>query len=740
MCMTVIAPKTPQPYTLTVNYTASPTVSKAEARGFGPVDRLRFEQHNYRFTGMFAPPAPGRAQLPYDGSGATQPVVAHGQIDVRPGNPRANVAAMIKAIKEAKAAGADVIAFPEMAVGGYTVGDDWVHDSYCEELMIYNEQLKAASQGITVVWGNVYLDTPKRMAQRGIDGYHPNEDGGTRRYNAIFVAQNGEWAPRLNDPGILPPGVMSKTLLPNYRYFDDKRYFHSTIQTAQDFGIPLQRIMQPFVIEVGGKRIPVGVQCCEDLWCEEYRWNGQALNPTKMTIENGAVAMINISTSPGETAPGADNKPERRDARVMFLKKECGDTFVPFHYINTVGVQNNGKNLITFDGGSTSYGRDGKPVAFANQSHNPEIMIVRPEMTTPLVRPSKRVVEAKYEQILSAIQSMGTDRRWLVGMSGGVDSAVAAALIAKSVGEEHVRTVNMPTVHNGTASRTRAREASERLGIEHIEESIQPVVDIVKQVTDRVRFSDSRPRSELNDENIQAKVRGTDFLSNIASRDGFFFSNNGNKLELALGYATLYGDWGGALGILGDLYKPEVWEMARYLNEKYGKEVVPASLIPDHFGRFAKDGAPPSAELKNAQIDPMKFYYHDAILDLMIGPAKATAADIMHWYMDGSLAKRLEKPIAQMGVPVENYPNYGERLLERWGLTDPKTFIDDLKWFTSMFQNAVFKRVQSPPVIVTGHASFGFDYRESIKSFVWDSDTNKALVAAVLAEPPPAAE
>ncbi len=724
--MTFIAPNpNQQSYSITVDFKDLQKPA-ANAPKLDVVARARLEAPAYRFDSPLYPKKiPGRIELPFDSTGATQPTVVLAQIEVKPGNPRANVAAMLKAIREAKAAGADVIAFPEMAISGYMIGDSWLSDSLCNELMMYNEQLKHASKGITVVWGNVYLDTPKRMAERGITGDHPNEDGGTRRYNGVFVAQNGEWAPRLNDTGLLPPGVMPKTLLPNYRFFDDKRYFHSTIQLAQDFGVQLERLVQPFVIEVGGKRIALGVQCCEDLWCKEYRRNGEALNVTKMLVDNGATRIINCSTSPWN-----EGKIAARDERILFLKQECGDKFPPFDYVNTVGVQNNGKNFVTFDGDSSSYGRDGKPVATAKTAYQRELVIVRPEMTTPIVRPNKRIVEEKYDALIQGIRAMGSEREWLIGMSGGVDSSVVAALLCEAVGADKVKSVNMPTEHNGVASRGRAQAAADRLGIEHTEESIQPIVDRIKEVNDRVRFSNSKKRSTLNDENIQAKIRGTDMQSNIASRDGMFFSNNGNKLELALGYATLYGDWGGALAVLGDLTKPEVWEMARYLNERYGREVVPTSLIPDHFGRFDANGAPPSAELKDKQIDPMKFYYHDALLDLIVGPAKATPSDIMQWFVDGSLGKRIEEQVAGMGVPVQNYPNYGAKLMERWGVNDPKTFLDDLKWFTGQM-NAVYKRVQSPPIVVTSKSSFGYDYREAIYNYSWKSRESRRLTKEI---------
>ena len=204
-------------------------------------------------------------------------------------------------------------------------------------------------------------------------------------------------------------------------------------------------------------------------------------------------------------------------------------------------------------------------------------------------------------------------------------------------------------------------------------------------------------------ENLQAKIRGTSMLSNLSAKYNALFTNNGNKLEVALGYATLYGDWGGALAPIADLTKTEVVEMARYLNNKIFKdEIIPNSVLPDELWRFNADQIPPTAELKNNQVDPMKFGYHCALIKAITDYKKKSMEDIMQWYLEGSLEKNLD---------------ISTKLIKRWNLNDPQEFIRDLEWFYSKIQNNVFKRVQAPPIILTSKSAYGYDIRESMIPF-----------------------
>jgi NAD+ synthase (glutamine-hydrolysing) len=626
--------------------------------------------------------------------------VALAQIEVRAGLPDSNVGTMLRMIAEARNAGAHLIVFPEMCVGGYLVGDKWLDDAFCTELMRYNEGLREASDGIAVAWGNIHLD--RSMPDRGITGFHPNKDGRLRRYNAIFVAQDRAWAKRKVETKFLPRGVHAKTLLPNYRFFDDERYFFSLQDVATDFGIPLRRLEQPFLIRAKDKTMSIGFELCEDLWCEDYRASRHALNPTKMLIGNGAELIVNASSSPWTFGKNA-----ARDRRVKFLRAESGSSFIPFLYVNIVGAQNNGKDVITFDGGSTVYDRSGDPIAFAKRPYTEELMIIDDFERPALRREETSKTAQKMQAIVSGIRHLkdirgvDEDPAFIIGLSGGVDSAVTAALLVHAVGKDRVFAVNMPTKYNSPKTIRVAQSLAQALGIRYSEVPIGDLVEVNRQLLARADLDGSgRPLTALNEENVQAKIRGTSILSNLAAKYGCVFSNNGNKLEIALGYATLYGDWGGAIAVIGDLTKTEVYQMARHLNDAvHQKEVIPELLIPDALFRFRPDQIEPSAELKDNQVDPMKFGYHCALLDAITDYKKKSAEDLMAWYLEGSLHEHL-------GIEVA--------LMRRWGLHDPRVFLDDLEWFMRSVQTAVFKRVQSPPIIVTSKSAYGYDIRESM--------------------------
>src|SRR3989338_5314999 len=264
--------------------------------------------------------------------------VALAQMEVIPGMPKVNFNNMLNLIEEAKKNQVDLIAFPELCIGGYLVGDKWANEEFCRDMMQFNKKLLEASHGIAVAYGNVYLDEKEMINQRfGDKSIHPNKDGRPRKYNAVYVIQNGKIAKRVKENTVIPAGIQPKTLLPNYRIFDDERYFFSTKDIAKDFNVEIKELMQPFEIDVEGKIVKIGFEICEDLWCEDYRLALEALNPTKMLIENGAEYIVNISAS-----PWTYGKNGARDRRVQFLKKDSAEKFVPFYYVNCTGVQNNG--------------------------------------------------------------------------------------------------------------------------------------------------------------------------------------------------------------------------------------------------------------------------------------------------------------------------------------------------------------------------------------------------------------
>jgi NAD+ synthase (glutamine-hydrolysing) len=629
--------------------------------------------------------------------------IALAQMNVIPGALDRNLTTVLDMVATAKLQGVDLIAFPEMALAGYLLSDLWLDRSFCDDLMEYNKQVIAASQDIAIAFGSAFVDN-EISARIGSAVPHPNKDGRSRLYNAVFVAQYGRSARRLKETNILPAGVQPKTLLPDYRFFDDQRYFFSLADVALDHAVALEDLAQPFLIHCKGSDIPVGFEVCEDLWCHDYRKDGRALNVTRYLVENGAELIVNISASPWTW-----RKHDARDRRIIFLTEDMQDKFVPFYYVNNVGAQNNGKNIITFDGGATVYNEMGLPCLSSEKFFEPDLLIADHQRLPEYAHSRHEFsrVKQKYLAIVSGLRylrdMLGWDRHpgFVVGLSGGIDSATVLALLVAALGRDKIWAVNMPTRYNSIATKNVARKIADSLAVDYLEIPIESLVEAHQTVfaeLDNTYQAEEWTRA-LSDENIQAKIRGTSILSNLAGRYGRMFTNNGNKLEIALGYATLYGDIGGVIAPIGDLTKKEVYDLARFLNESvFQNDVIPNDLFPNDLFEFSADAIAPSAELRDNQIDPMKFGYHCALLEAFTSFKKVRGEDIMHWYLEGEMEAHL---------------NISTALIKRWGIDDPHVFAEDLEWFSDAIRKSVFKRIQAPPIIVTSPSAYGFDIRES---------------------------
>lgn len=584
--------------------------------------------------------------------------IALAQMDVKAGRPKVNVDRMLEMIKEAKNNGADLIAFPEMAVGGYLIGDKWTDDAYIHNLMLFNEVLAAAAVGIIVIYGNVFID-------RGGLGY----DGRVLKYNAAYICQNGE----IND-------IVFKTNLPTYRIFDDKRYF-----------MPGNELSSPRVVKINGGMI--GVEICEDMW------PNYDINVTEDLIMNGADFIINISSS-----PWSYGKDRARDKVISGLKLSLEDDFVPFYYVNACGVQNNGKNIVTFDGDSRAYNNQGEKLEKHLEPYEEGILYFDKHMVDEgekdnLVQRSK--IEEKYNAIIRAYKGMDEMMGWkpnyVFGLSGGIDSSLAVTLAVQALGKDRVKGYNLPSKYNGEATKNAAYKLAKNLGIEY---NIIPIGPLVEENISSLANAGEVGFTSLVEENIQAKIRGTTILSNLAALNNGVMTNNGNKLEIALGYYTYRGDDVGLFCPLGDLTKVEVFDMARFINKRDG-ETIPWEMIPDENYKFGDRGIRPSAELKDNQYDPMIFGYHDRMLEMVMDYNKKSIEDFACWYAQGTLQNNMELPDALMPDNID----------------DPEWFINNLEWFFGQIQKSVFKRIQAPPIVITSKTAYGYDYRESQFAF-----------------------
>ena len=579
------------------------------------------------------------------------------QVEVRPLDIKKNLEKIFEHIEKAKKEKLDVIVFPEMVVGGYMVGDEWENEDFVEDLILANEEIKNKSEGITIVWGSLDVDKQKK-----------NEDGRWRKYNAGFVACDKKWV-----CGGVGEGKTYKTLMPKYREFDDERHFYSLQKYALEKQSPMTEILKPFETKIG----KIGVMMCEDMWSDDY-----LINPTKLLADNGAEVIINLSCSPWTT--------NKNNKRHRVAKERVRESGVPFLYCNNLGVQNNGKNVFVFDGGSTVYSGDGEVIGELKPFEE-GILLYETEASTKVIQTkSDSGVKDLWEGIVYGLKKFFEklpNKKVVIGLSGGIDSSVVACLLVQALGKENITGVNMPSRYNSDLTKNAAKELALRLGISYKVIQIQETTDLtVRQLTEA-----GLEVSDLAKENIQARDRGSRVLAAVAGTLGAVFTNNGNKTETALGYCTLYGDVDGAIAPIADLYKGQVYEIANYANSLMGG-VIPKEILE----------VVPSAELSEKQDvtagkgDPMIYPYHDklvkAFVEWRVGPRT-----ILEKYQSGEISAYLglEKKIGE----------YFE---------SEKEFVADLNDKWRKYKLAVFKRVQAPPIIAVSRRAFGFDLRETI--------------------------
>ena len=358
--------------------------------------------------------------------------------------------------------------------------------------------------------------------------------------------------------------------------------------------------------------------------------------------------------------------------------------FVPVIALRPVGMRNVGKDVLAYDGGTKVYGVDGVPLCALRDDFEEDLALVR-------FAEGNRVEPPCQDKLLAALvktmrrfdaQVLSWNPKWVIGLSGGLDSSIVASLLVLAFGPERVIGYNMATRFNSDATKANAAELAESLGISLRNGSIQPLVDATGQELAEYGYGED-VMSGLVLENVQARVRGH-LLSTFAAVEGGVVVNNGNRVEAALGYATLYGDAIGALAPIGDLAKTDLFGLARAINAEYGKAVIPDNLLPHLTDGGYEWQTPPSAELAEGQRDPMKWFYHDWLIGRLLDSDgfDAAACDVMERYLEDRLA----------GTEVGTWVRF-------YGLDDPDAFINDLEWVLRSIRTAAFKRIQAPPAI-----------------------------------------
>jgi NAD+ synthetase len=398
-------------------------------------------------------------------------------------------------------------------------------------------------------------------------------------YNTALLAREGK---------VL--GEAHKTLLPTYDVFDDLRYFE-----------PNDRFK---CLELDGTKL--GVTICEDIWYNEneVQYHTYETDPAILLKEDGAQIIINISASPF-------TKTKHENRREM-LQNHAKKMNLPVLYSNQVGAQTE----VLFDGDSMAINSGSEVIATmktfeagwfdVDWNLDKNNITAKPDHQNN-VYPEKgpaRIFEALKMGVYDYVHKLGIADQVILGLSGGIDSALVCTIVAEALGAENVKALNMPSTFSSEGSVSDSEKLAENLGIELLDVPIQSIFDEFNQ---QLKPIFKGTQFGVAEENLQSRIRGV-LLMACANKFGYFLMTTGNKSEYAVGYATLYGDMNGALVVIGDLYKTQVYEMARWLNDEYyEKEVIPEATITK----------PPSAELRPDQKDTDSLPEYDVLDDIL---------------------------------------------------------------------------------------------------------------------------
>jgi NAD+ synthase (glutamine-hydrolysing) len=490
--------------------------------------------------------------------------LALAQMNTTVGDLDGNRERILSRLREAKETGADVVLFPELAVTGYPPEDLLLRPSFVEAAEESLAQIAREARGIVAFVGTPHLDRDL--------------------YNVCAVCAGGE-----------VKALYRKRFLPNYGVFDEHRYF----APGRDL----------FLLEHGD--VLIGPTVCEDIW--------QPGPPATDLALAGAQLIVNISASPFHVG--------KEREREQMLQTRARDNVCYVAFVNAVGAQDE----LVFDGHSVVLDDEGEVLARAPGFEEALLVIdVEPEEAVgrrlrdvrrrsleserdavpelPVVHagsphPAAERVAGTVAPFLDELESMRLAlelglrdyvdkngfREVVVSVSGGIDSALTGAIASEALGPERVHCVSMPSKFSSEGTRGDARLLAERVGADFLELPIEPLLETFLE-TLAEPFRGREP--DLTEENLQARIRAV-LLMALSNKFGWLVVAAGNKSELSVGYATLYGDMAGGFALLKDVYKTDVFRLARYLNERAGHQLIPVSIIE----------RAPSAELRADQLD-----------------------------------------------------------------------------------------------------------------------------------------
>jgi NAD+ synthase/NAD+ synthase (glutamine-hydrolysing) len=542
------------------------------------------------------------------------------QINTTVGDLQGNAAKIAEMARLAKGAEAVLAVTPELALPGYLPRDLLLNQSFVnrgwEVLGRLAEELKDGPAAL------IGLAQPNRASQ------------GRPLFNAAALISKGKTGP-----------IFHKKLLPTYDVFDEERYFEPG--------------SGPQVLDLEGLKI--GVSICEDVWNDKDFWQRPRYHtdPIELACQAGAQCLVNLSASPFRVGIG-----QLREEMLASLARRHGLSLL---YANQVG----GNDDLVFDGRSSAFDSQGRLIA-RGAGFKEDLVIVE------LNPPGGRIAEEDFSPEMEIWQALVTGTRdyaakcgfkgVLVGLSGGVDSSLTAAVAAEAMGGENVVGVLMPSPYSSPGSLKDALALSQNLGLKTYNLPIEPIMRAFEE-TLAEPFTGLEP--DVTEENIQARIRGS-LLMALSNKFGHLVLTTGNKSELAVGYCTLYGDMCGGLAVIADVPKMMVYRLAEWLNRFKGREVIPSAVLTKS----------PSAELRPDQTD------QDSLPPYQI--------------LDEILVRHLEKHESAQEIVDQGF--------------DPET----VRLILDLVKSAEFKRKQSAPGLKVTDRAFGTGWRMPIARKSWE--------------------
>lgn len=530
------------------------------------------------------------------------------QMDPIIGDIERNKQKIIDGYNKAIASKVDLVIFPELSITGYSPQDLIERKAFRDVVTKTTKEIAEITGDVGLIFGTITEEF---------------DTVGTGLYNSAVLCYDGKIQ-----------FTQHKTLLPNYDVFDEVRYFESARAV--------------FVHEFKGEQL--GISICEDIWNDADYWKQRRYHrdPVQRLVEKGSTILINISASP--YAYG------RRKERSEMLSTLTKTNQLPLVYVCVAA----GQTDLVFDGASMCFNSNGE-LDLMGKTFSEDFFIYDTKKDYNTITEVEESMEVEVLAALTyGLKEYATKTGFtkaLIGLSGGIDSALVTYIAVQAFGKENVHVVMMPSQYSSEGSVKDAEELINNLGISSDNISIQPVFDKINEML-QPAFED-KP-ADVTEENMQARIRGL-YLMAFSNKFNCLLCTTGNKSEMAVGYATLYGDMNGALGIIADVYKTDVFKIAKYINLE--KEIIPNNIITK----------PPSAELRPDQKDEDSLPSYD-LLD-----------DILRKYLEEY--KEEDEIISEVGNK------------------------DIVKHVLSLVERSEFKRYQAAPALRVSTKSFGYGRR-----------------------------